>query len=98
MDLNKAIHFAQAVKGAEDSHLGIVTLFALMQDQDKKRRARLYFPLSLGGQGWDGDFPPHLESVFPLLAVVRRGEPMATRTEVLGKRAVDREKALGRAG
>src|SRR5262245_21801445 len=57
------------------------------EGQDKERRSRLCFT-PLGGQGWGRDLPPNLESVVHLLAVVWRGEPMATGTEVLGNGAV----------
>ena len=47
----------------------------------REKRSILFFPS--GGQGWDRDLPPNLESVLHLLPVVRCGEAMAVRTEVL---------------
>jgi hypothetical protein len=50
---------------------------------------------SLRGFCRSRDFPPDLESLCQLVAVVVGGEQVASRSAVLGNRPIRREKALG---
>src|SRR5215813_13901316 len=49
----------------------------------------------LGGPLRTSNFGPTLEAVFHLFAVRRRGQPMPSRSEVLGNGSIRRQKALG---
>src|SRR5262249_17661509 len=49
----------------------------------------------LGGPLCPSNFGPTLEAVFHRFAVRRRGQPMPSRSEVLGNRSIRGQKALG---
>ena len=55
----------------------------------------LSFTLSLCGDGRSRGFLPDLEALRHLLTVLRGGEPVAPRAEVLRDGTVGREEALG---
>jgi hypothetical protein len=73
---------------------GIVNLLRLMPSEGKRVRYPGP-PYLLGGPLHARHRGPPLEAVPHLLAGLRRGQQMASRSEVLGDRSVRRQEALG---